>query len=119
MVEKVQGSGDPEIRAKWKAEALELKFAWIEAATMLVPYEDRESYLYDDQRIKVNVALSEKQVEYVLAELDGYAKLRDVYTGAQVSAISSEFIHRSYCCCNASIGSGIQTRSSPPNCVLP
>lgn len=42
---------DPEIRAKWKAEALELKFASIEAATMLVPYEDRESYLYDDQRI--------------------------------------------------------------------
>lgn len=48
------------------------------------------------------MALSEKQVEYVLAELDGYAKLRDAYTGAQVSAISSEFIHRSYCCCKMS-----------------
>lgn len=33
---------DAGIRARWKAEALEQKFRWIEAATMLVPYEDRE-----------------------------------------------------------------------------
>lgn len=75
---------DAEIRARWKAEALEQKFRWIEAATMLVPYEDREQYTAENQRAVVDVTLSEKQVEYVLDELDGYAKLRNDDNGIQV-----------------------------------
>lgn len=75
---------DAEIRARWKAEALEQKFRWIEAATMLVPYEDRKQYTAENQRAVVDVTLSEKQVEYVLDELDGYAKLRNDDNGIQV-----------------------------------
>lgn len=75
---------DAGIRARWKAEALEQKFRWIEAATMLVPYEDREQYAAEHQRAVVDVTLSEKQVEYVLDELDGYAKLRNDDNGIQV-----------------------------------
>lgn len=72
------------ICAKWKTEALDQKFAWIWAANMLVPYEERDQYIFQGYRKPLEVALSEKQVDYVLDELDGYAKLRDGATGIQV-----------------------------------
>ena len=82
---------DPEIRARWKAEALGSKFVWIEAATMLVPFEGHEQYMKDAQEgITLDdliVILTEKQVEYVLDELDGYAKLRDEKTGIEVRCV--------------------------------
>ncbi|KAI5121387.1 hypothetical protein M0805_001200 [Coniferiporia weirii] len=88
---------DPNIRAKWREEALATKMVWIERATMLVPYEGaREmfpgavfpgaatlnSFTFDESVVQLN----EKQTEYVLDELDGYAKLRDEETGIQVSS---------------------------------
>lgn len=84
---------DPEIRAKWKKEALDNKLVWIEAATMLVPYEGHEKYMinarpsipFDD----LLVMLTEKQVDYVLDELDGYAKLHQEGTGIEVRYIYS------------------------------
>lgn len=75
---------DAKIRAKWKTEALKQTFAWIWAANMLVPYEERDQYIFQGYRKPLEVALSEKQVDYVLDELDGYAKLRDGATGIQV-----------------------------------
>ncbi|KAI5121389.1 hypothetical protein M0805_001202 [Coniferiporia weirii] len=82
----------PEIRAKWTEEALATKMVWIERATMLVPYEGAremfpdavigDSYTFEESVVQLN----EKQVEYVLDELDGYAKLRDEETGIQVSS---------------------------------
>lgn len=79
---------EPDIRAKWKEEAVKSKFVWIEAATMLVPFEEhvqfmegaREDVALDD----LIVVLSEKQVEYVLDELEGYTKLRDEESGIEV-----------------------------------
>ncbi|KAG8931055.1 hypothetical protein FRC02_003286 [Tulasnella sp. 418] len=50
---------NPEIRSKWKSEALE-------------------------QNV-LDGHLTEREVDYVLDELDGYARLRDEETGAQVS----------------------------------
>ncbi|KAI5121385.1 hypothetical protein M0805_001198 [Coniferiporia weirii] len=86
---------DPNIRSKWRGEALATKMVWIERATMLVPYEDaREmfpdaviwnAYTFDESIVQLN----EKQIEYVLDELDGYAKLRDEETGIQVSSFDS------------------------------
>ena len=73
-----------DIRAKWKAEAFEQRLTWIEAATMLVPYEDRDRYLKGAHTHTVDVKLEEKQIDYVLDELDGYDKLRDDATGIEV-----------------------------------
>lgn len=78
----------PDIRAKWKEEAVKSKFVWIEAATMLVPFEEHKEFM-EEAREDVAlddliVELSEKQVEYVLDELQGYANLRDEETGIEV-----------------------------------
>lgn len=54
---------DDKILAKWRAEALE--------QTKL---------------------MKESHIDYVLAELDGYAKLRDENTGAEVRIASALFI---------------------------
>lgn len=76
---------DALIRATWKAEALKQSFTWIERATMLVPKEDEEQFIAKVDDDVVHVRLTEKQADYVLDELDGYAKLLDETTGIQVS----------------------------------
>lgn len=76
---------DAHIRATWKAEALKQSFTWIERATMLVPKEDQEQFIAKVDDDVVHVRLTEKQADYVLDELDGYAKLLDETTGIQVS----------------------------------
>ena len=50
----------------------------IEAATMPIPYEVRDR--------SVDVKLEEKQIDYVLDELEGYDKLRDDAAGTEVRA---------------------------------
>lgn len=79
---------EPDIRAKWKEEAVKSKFVWIEAATMLVPFEEHEQFMEgareDVALDDLIVELSEKQVEYVLDELEGYVKLRDEESGIEV-----------------------------------
>lgn len=52
---------NPEILAKWRAELL-----------------DHESTVEENERLK------EKEIDYVLAELAGYDKMRDESTGIQV-----------------------------------
>lgn len=62
---------------------------------MLVPIEEREKYSTEDETAPFEVSLSERQIDYVMNELDGYAKLRDEATGIQVSA---QVICNSRCC---------------------
>ncbi|KAJ7086428.1 hypothetical protein B0H15DRAFT_349221 [Mycena belliarum] len=57
-------AADPEIRAKWRKEALEQK---------LVSGDDGD----------VQTVLTEKMVDYVLAELEGYAKISDNEKGIE------------------------------------
>lgn len=51
---------------------------------MLVPKEDEEQFIEKVDDDVVHVTLTEKQADYVLDELDGYAKLVDETTGIQV-----------------------------------
>lgn len=78
----------PEIRAKWKEEAVKSKSVWIEAATMLVPFEEHEQFMEEARENicldDLIVVLSEKQVDYVLDELEGYAELRNDDSGIEV-----------------------------------
>ncbi|EJD02430.1 uncharacterized protein FOMMEDRAFT_29447 [Fomitiporia mediterranea MF3/22] len=80
---------DPEIRARWRKEAQEMALVWIERATMLVPFEDASKYITGDHGqgsiLNSTVTLTEKEVDYILDELDGYAKLREEQSGIQAS----------------------------------
>ncbi|KAL5529747.1 hypothetical protein ACEPAG_5732 [Sanghuangporus baumii] len=78
---------DPEIRTRWREEALHTEMAWIESATMLVSLDEAPQHFTAGSRNEEDsvVKLSKKEVDYVLDELDGYAKLRDEETGMQVS----------------------------------
>lgn len=89
---------DSEIRARWREEALNTEMVWIESATMLVPLDEAPRHFAAGSRNEEDsvVKLSKKEADYVLDELDGYAKLRDEETGIQArmnlihSALSSE-----------------------------
>ncbi|KAL5532593.1 hypothetical protein ACEPAF_4367 [Sanghuangporus sanghuang] len=78
---------DSEIRTRWREEALNAEMVWIEKATMLVPLDEAPRHFAAGSRNEEDsvVKLSKKEVDYVLDELDGYAKLRDEETGIQVS----------------------------------
>ena len=75
----------PEIRAKWREEALNTKMAWIERATMLVPLGEAPQHFAAGSRYpeESTVQLTEQEVDYVLDELEGYAKQREDETGIQ------------------------------------
>ena len=47
---------DPEIRSKWRAEAVGRKFVWIEAETMLVNFGHHERYM---EGFRVGVTLED------------------------------------------------------------
>ena len=73
----------PEIRAKWRKEALSTRMYWNERANELVPLEvarAKHSELNDNYIVQIN----EHQVDYVLDELERYARLRDEEPGIQV-----------------------------------
>lgn len=103
---------DPEIRAKWKAEALDTTLVWVIGPNELIPMQSAQVLIesrneaeevtdepaddgqWSDVPIHEDrpgtdpdliVKLNERQVEYVLDELDGYAKLRDETLGIQVN----------------------------------
>ncbi|KAJ7911603.1 hypothetical protein B0H13DRAFT_2009347 [Mycena leptocephala] len=61
-------AADPEIREKWRREALE------QAAAASALQESSED---------VHVCLTDKMIDYVLAELDGYAKIADNERGIE------------------------------------
>ena len=53
---------------------------------MPIPYEVRDRYLKEAHTNTVDVKLEEKQIDYVLDELEGYDKLRDDAAGTEVRA---------------------------------
>ena len=53
---------------------------------MPIPYEERDRYLIEVHTNTVDVKLEEKQIDYVLDELEGYDKLRDDAAGIEVRA---------------------------------
>ncbi|KAJ7912500.1 hypothetical protein B0H13DRAFT_2007003 [Mycena leptocephala] len=61
-------AADPEIRERWRREALE------QAAAASASQENSED---------VHVCLTDKMIDYVLAELDGYAKIADNERGIE------------------------------------
>jgi hypothetical protein len=73
---------DPVILSKWKEEALATTMVWNKRTNSLEPLSAVEARGEVDQESIVK--LNEKQVEYVLKELDGYEKLRDEERGIQV-----------------------------------
>lgn len=73
---------DPTILAKWKEEALATTMVWNKMTNNLesLAMVEARGEVDDDSVVKLN----EKEVEYVLQELEGYELLRDEETGVQV-----------------------------------
>ena len=77
---------NPDIRAKWKSEALDTRMYWQERTTTLETLQAVKERLPEYQILDKHsiVQLNERQVTYVLDELARYDALRDEATGIQV-----------------------------------
>ena len=77
----------PDIRAKWREEALAARMFWNERANEL---ESLEAVRARDGNVNDGyvVQITERQAEYVLDELERYAQLRDDALGIQVCQAS-------------------------------
>ena len=73
---------DTAILAKWKEEALATTMVWNKWSNALEPLTvvQARGEVDEDSIVRLN----EKEVEYVLQELEGYEALRDEKTGMQV-----------------------------------
>ena len=77
---------NPDIRAKWKSEALATQMYWQEQTTTLETLEAAKERLSRHKTLDKHsiVRLNERQVTYVLDELARFDALRDEATGIQV-----------------------------------
>lgn len=80
---------NPEIRAKWRAEALDTKMVWQEELSIMESLESAIERVEEGKELDKDsiVQLNEKQVDYVLDELARYDELRDERNGVQVRTV--------------------------------